>query len=179
MSKQIFGINTRDLIRIGGGKEGAIYMTPDRKVLKVYLYPQRCISEYKILREMEGNKYFPNVFECKGRFMLREYVEGIHFRDYIKENGLSKKLAMTLIDFAEEFDKIGYVDFDGLNKHVLILNDNEIKVIDPVKKRKTKLYVYLIRDLNKLGVLNDFIDILRKKRPDLALKWIKNNKPKI
>jgi predicted Ser/Thr protein kinase len=172
MSREIFGIDVKDLVFIGKGVEGKVYLTPDKKVLKIYRRADRCRSEYKIFKKMENNKYFPNVIECKGRYMLREYVEGLPIRDYINKNGLSEKLALNLIKIAEEFYKFNNIKFDGLNKHVFIKDDDTIKVIDP-RRRNYKFYESLMRSLEIVGVLEQFTTLLKEKEPKLASIWLK------
>jgi len=171
MGKKIFGINVKDLVFLGKGVEGRVFLTPDGNVLKAYSHGSLCKREYKVLKRVEGKKYFPKIIECKGQFMLREYVKGTPIREYIQENGLSRKLSLNLIEFAEELEKL-QIRLDGLSKHVFIQEDESIKVVDP---RRKKIYMYksLLLTLKKLEVLEDFLKILEEERPDLASSWSK------
>lgn len=171
MSKQIFGIDIKDFVKFGKGKEGLVCLTPDKKVLKVYNSLSRCISEYKILKELDGNKHFPKAFEAKGRFLLREYVDGTPVFEYIKDKGLSKRLAQNLIKLAEDFDNLKNIKLDGLDKHIFVLKNEKIMAIDP-RRKKYRLYKPLLFALKRMGELDKFLKVLRQKRPDLASKWL-------
>jgi RIO-like serine/threonine protein kinase len=170
--KQIFGISTDDFTKIGGGKEGSIYLSLDKKILKIYYYSGRITSEYKILKEMENCPYFPKVLECQGKYMLREYVDGTPYKEYIQEKGLSRRVALNLIKFVEKLNKAN-ISFDGLENHIFIRKNKKIMAIDPVK-REFPIHYKLFEDLKELGVLDKFIKILKKKRPDLASNWLDN-----
>lgn len=118
---------------------------------------------------MEGKKYFPKAILCKGRLLLREYIKGAPLMEYIKENGLSRSLALNLINFAEFFQDSS-LRLDGISKHLFIQDDESIKIIDP---RRKKYYIYrpILRALKKEGALEKFLTVLNEERPDLALKW--------
>lgn len=171
MGKEIFAIQVKELVFLGKGVEGKVFLTPNGNALKAYSKTSLCRREYKILKNMEGNKYFPKVLMCKGRFMLREYVKGTPIKEYIQKNGLSKKLALNLIEFAEKFEKLE-IRLDGIGRHVFIQEDESIKVVDPRRKR-TYMYKSLLITLKRIEVLKDFMKILEEERPDLKLKWSK------
>ncbi|SKC70017.1 hypothetical protein [Maledivibacter halophilus] len=175
MGKKIFGINVMDLNFIGKGVEGKVFLTPNGEALKVYRNTSLCKREYKILKMMEGNKYFPKVIKCKGKFMLREYIEGVPIKEYIEKNGLSKNLAHNLIEFAKEFEELK-LRLDGVSKHVFIEEDESIKVVDP-RRKKHYMHKSILRTLKKLGVIDKYLKVLEEEEPNLRQnldKYIKN-----
>lgn len=170
MSKKIFDIGIKDFQKIGQGVEGSVYLAPGQRVLKVYRSPTRCKSEYKILKEMEGSPFFPKVQECRGRYMLREYVDGTPIVRYIRNKGLSAKLADNLISLAEVFDQHGNIKLDGIDKHIFVLADERVMVIDP-RRKKYRLYQRLLRAMKKLEVYDSFVTLIKEKKPELVSKW--------
>lgn len=168
MSKTIFGIDIKEFKKIGKGKEGVVYLGPDNMLLKVYRSARRCASEYKIFKEMENIHYFPKVHNCKGSYMLREYVQGTLLVEYIRENGLSKILANNLIDLSEFFYNTKYLKIDGIDKHVFVLEDESLMVIDP-RRKKYKFHRSLLKILKSLNQEYTFLNQLIKNRPELVL----------
>ncbi|MFZ5969868.1 MAG: protein kinase [Bacillota bacterium] len=169
MGKKIFGIDIKDLVFLGKGVEGKVFQTPDGNALKVYTHTSLCGREYKVLKALEGNQYVPKVIQCSGRFMLREYVGGTPIKEYIQQNGLSRRLAINLIEFAEIFEALN-LRLDGLSKHVFIQEDESIRAIDP-RKRKASIHKSLLGTLKKIEALEAFLKILEEVRPDLKSKW--------
>ncbi|OFI05937.1 hypothetical protein CLOACE_14120 [Clostridium acetireducens DSM 10703] len=105
--------------------------------------------------------------------MLREYVSGEKIKDYIKRKGLSKKLALNLIELIEEFKRLKFKKLDMRGEHIFIQKDESVKVIDPRKSfsKKVPIPYSLIKAIDKAGALEDFIRILINYRPDLLIKW--------
>jgi predicted Ser/Thr protein kinase len=171
VSKEIFGMEVSELVFLGKGVEGRVFLTPNGDALKAYSKTGLCRREYKVLKKLEGNKYFPRILKCKGRFMLREHIKGIPIKEYIQQNGISKKLALNLIEFAEEFERLE-IRLDGLGRHVFIQADESIKVVDPRRKRNC-MYKSLLITLKREDVLEQFLKILEEERPDLKIKWSK------
>lgn len=171
MSKEIFGMDVRELAFLGKGVEGKVFLTPNGDALKAYSKAGLCRREYKVLKRMEGSKYFPKILKCKGRFMLREHIKGTPIKEYIQQNGISKKLALNLIEFAEEFEKLE-IRLDGLGRHVFIQEDESIKAVDP-RRKKNNMYKSLLITLKRVEALEEFLKILEEERPDLKLKWSK------
>lgn len=169
MGKTIFGIKVTDLNFIGKGVEGKVFLTPNGEALKVYKSSSLCKREYKILKLMEGNNYFPKILNCKGKFMLREYIDGTPIQEYIKQNGLSRKLALNLIDFSKEFEELR-LRLDGVSKHVFIQADENIKVVDP-RRKKHYMYKSILRTLKKVDVLDKYLKVLEEEKPELRRKW--------
>ena len=46
-----------------------------------------------MLKYVEGYPQFPKVYECTGKYMIREYVDGQNIIDYINEYGFDNNLA--------------------------------------------------------------------------------------
>lgn len=175
MGKTIFGIEVKEFEKFGKGKEGVVYKGPNNTLLKVYRDAGRCVSEYKTLKNMEDSSYFPKVYKCKSNYMLREYVEGTLLVDYIKEKGVSKTLARNLIDLGELFYNTTYLKVDGIDKHVFVLHDESLKVIDP-RRKKYRFHKSLLRILKTLKQEDNYLRILVNERPDLAEEWYGDEK---
>jgi len=106
--------------------------------------------------------------------MLREYIEGIALYDYVKKRGLSKDIGIKLIELLEEFRRLGFTRIDISSKNIYIESGGDIKVIDPRKSysKKRDIPRMLLRELEALGVLDEFIKVTLEVRPNLVVKWI-------
>ena len=170
-----FDVNLLDCKLLGKGHNGIVYLLPDGKVIKICFDIKSCIKEYFILSKINNNKYFPRVYGMSGNYMIRDYVDGVILKDYIKYHGLNRELAIKILDLLEEFKKLKFLKEDLRCKDILIQPDGSLMVIDPKKfySKKRDFPRHLSKGLYKLGVLNYFMSITKEKRPKLYNQWHK------
>lgn len=158
---------------LGHGKNGKVYLMSDGKAIKICKREDRCLEEYQVLEMAKGSTYFPKVYERKGKIMIREYVDGYDLNTYIRKHGLSKKLGLNLIGMIEEFKRLGFKRLDMRGVHIYVTKGEKVMVIDPSMQliNPIKYPKLMIRDLKKLGVINEFYSILKDERPDLYKQW--------
>lgn len=168
-----FDINLLDCRFLGRGHNGSVYMLPDGKVIKICTEEEKCRKEHYILNRIKNNRYFPRVYGMCGNYMIRDYVEGMCLNKYIKANGLSYELALKLIQLLEEFRKLRFLKEDIRCKDILLRPDGSLMVIDPKKfySKKRDFPRHLSKGLYKLGVLDDFMNVVKMERPKLYSRW--------
>jgi len=174
MGKQkLSDINLFECKFLGKGHNGIVYLLPDNKVIKVCYVMKDFHGEAYILKRVSGNKYFPRLYEVGGNYMIRDYVEGVTLKSYIKKNGLSKKLALDIIEMLMEFERLKFTKIDVRCKDVYVEPDGKLKVIDPQKfySKERDFPRHLSKGLFKLNVLDDFLYILKYEHPKLYKKW--------
>ena len=154
---------------IGRGRNGRVYLMPDGKVIKVCKFEYACRSEYEVLKAAEGSPYFPRVYEKMGSAIIRDFVTGEVLPNYIRKNGLSRKLAINLINLIEEFRRFNFKRLDIRGAHIYVKEDESIMVIDPASQMTWKEHYprLLIKELRRQKVLKQFYQILSEERPDL------------
>jgi hypothetical protein len=110
-----------------------------------------------------------------GNYMIRDYVGGITLKKYIKKHGLDRDLAIKIIDMLEEFKRLNFRKLDIRCKDIMVKPDGCLMVIDPKKfySKKRDFPRHLSKGLDKLGVLDAFMDIVREERPKLYKQWEK------
>lgn len=165
--------NFQDYKILGIGNNGTVYLTPDRKALKVFNRTKVCNKELLILKRACKSTYFPKIYEYGKNYILRDYVNGICLKNYIQENGLDIELYTKIIDILKEFKKLKFEKIDVRCKDIFILEDSSLMIIDP-KNYCTKSRDYprhLCKGLNNLGVLDKFMGFLKKENPKLYRKW--------
>lgn len=168
-----FDVNLLDCKVLGKGHNGIVYLLPDGKVIKVCFDIKSCMKEYFILNKIGNNKYFPRVYGMSGNYMIRDYVDGVILKDYIKHHGLNKDLAIKILDLLEEFKNLQFLKEDLRCKDILIQSDGSLMVIDPKKfySKKRDFPRHLSKGLYKLGVLDYFMSVAKVERPKLYNQW--------
>ena len=124
-------INLFECKFLGKGHNGIVYMLPDNRVIKICYIMKDFHGESAILKKVNGNKYFPMLYETGGNYMIRDYVDGIPLKNYIKINGLSRELAVEIIEMLKEFERLQFTKIDIRCKDVYVQPDGTLKVIDP------------------------------------------------
>ncbi len=170
-----FDVNLLDCKLLGRGHNGIVYLLPDGKVVKICYGAKSCKKEYDILKRIKKNRYFPRVYGMMGNYMIRDYVDGVTLKKYIKKHGFDRDLAIKLIDLLEEFKRLNFQKLDIRCRDIMVSLDGSLMVIDPKKfySRKRDFPRHLSKGLYKLGVLDEFMDIVREERPKLYRQWHK------
>lgn len=134
--------------------------------------------EYDILKKVENSPYFPRVIEFKEKYMLREYVEGVLLKTYVKNNGISNTLLINLIHLIEEFRQLGFWRINYNTKHIYVQPDESLQVIDPRKcySMKAPQPTKILKLIDKYNAMDRFMKVLISYNPKLAVEWFKDIK---
>lgn len=168
-----FDVNLLDCKFLGKGRNGMVYMLPEGAVIKICFEAKSCKDEFFILNKIGKNKFFPQVYGMMGNYMVRDYVDGIPLKDYIKKYGLDKDLSIKIIDLFEEFQKLKFSKLDIRSKDIMVNSEGSLMVIDPKKcySKKRNFPRHLSKGLYKLGVLDSFMLVVKEEKPNLYNKW--------
>lgn len=168
-----FDVNLMDCKFLGKGHNGAVYLLPDGKVIKICYEEKSCRREYNILKRIKNNKYFPRTYGMCGNYMIRDCVEGVCLTKHIKANGLSRELSIKILKLFDEFKKLNFSKEDIRCKDIMVKPDGEIMVIDPKKfyTKKRDFPRHLAKGLYNLDVLNEFMKVVKEERPKLYKRW--------
>lgn len=167
-------LEIKDCIPLGAGHEGAVYLTPDGRALKVFKKVSSAKEEEKILIKTKDSRFFPKAIYREGNKLLREFVEGENLYQYIEKYGLSYKLSTEIIDLIEDFKRLKFKRINIRNAHIFVDNEENIKVIDPRKPftMKTPYPKNIIRILVNLDSFEEFLKNLLLYKPYLLNFWI-------
>lgn len=154
----------KDAVFLGQGNNGVVYSLPEHKVIKIFVKEEVCKDEAIALLKGEKSKYFPKVYAVGDLFIVREKVEGIQLDKYIKRKGLNKKLVLNIYKLIKDFHKLKFSKIDTRCKDIMVDEDENVMIIDPKKfyKRKVDFPRHLMKGFLKLGVLDEFFNILDK-----------------
>ncbi|MCB2293241.1 serine/threonine protein kinase [Clostridium algoriphilum] len=129
--------------------------------------------EYRVLKYIEGYPQFPKVYECKGRYMIREYVDGQNIIDYIKKYGLDNNLARELTELIKVFIKLNFTRIDIKMGEVFVTKNNKIKIVDTTRylDKKTSYLRLMLKSLKDLGCKKQYMNFLKVNYPEFYKSW--------
>ncbi|SUY47799.1 serine/threonine kinase related protein [Clostridium putrefaciens] len=168
-----FDINLLDCKFLGEGHNGIVYLLPDGNVIKICFNIKSFIGEYIILEKVNGNKYFPRIYDIGENYMIREYVDGDMLPKYIRKHGFNDELGKRIIELLKEFKVLNFTKIDLRCKDIFVQPNGNLKVIDP-KKFYTKdrdFPRHLSKGMYKLKILDPFLEVLKKEEPNLFDAW--------
>lgn len=158
---------------LGKNRRGFTYKLEDGKVMKIYYEFKKCEKKEFILKKMDKHKMFPKVYSVEGNCLIREYIDGMNLKSYIKKYGLNEELAKKLIDMFMEFKTLKFSRIDIKMKKIYIMKDGIFKVMpfNNSYKKKVDVPEKFMKSLTKLGVINVFMKVLKEYKPKLYKKW--------
>jgi RIO-like serine/threonine protein kinase len=169
--KNPYNLNECELL--GKGNNGEVYLLPGGKVIKICFDYKSFVREYNILERVNGNKYFPRIYEIGCNYMVRECVNGEILSQHIREYGMYRMLGHNIIEMLKEFNNINFNKIDIRCRDIFVQTDGSLKVIDPKKfYSKTRTFPrHLSKGLHYLAALTPFLEILKVEEPELYKNW--------
>ena len=158
---------------LGSGHNGIVYSLPNKRVIKIFKDKKICEGEYNIFMKTRKSKYFPKVYEHGDYYIVRDYASGQRLDKYIKKHGINKKISHNIMELIKEFKKLKFKRLDIRCKDLYLKEDFSISVIDP-KNNYSKKVIYprhLMKGLNNLGVLDEFLSVVSDENPEIYELW--------
>ncbi|MBV4420204.1 protein kinase [Clostridium tyrobutyricum] len=158
---------------LGEGHNGIVYLLPNDKVIKIFKDKRVCEGEYNILKKTTKSKHFPQIYYYGSNYIVRSYAKGARLDYYIKENGLDYDAAHSIVGLLKEFKKLKFTKLDIRCKDLYLDENLYLNVIDP-KNNYSKHCIYprhLMKGLNKLGVLGDFLNVVYSEYNEVYDDW--------
>lgn len=171
--KNDFKLELNKCTLLGKNRRGFIYKLDDGKVMKIYYKVKKCEKKGLILKKLDKHKMFPKVYSVDGNCLIREYIEGVNLKKYIKKYGFNEELAKKLIDMFMEFKALKFTRIDIKIKKIYVMDDGNFKVMPFSNSYKKKIDIpeKFMKSLTKLGVINIFMKVLKEYKPKLYKKW--------
>ncbi|MCY6354995.1 protein kinase [Clostridium sp. ZS2-4] len=158
---------------LGSGHNGIVYLLDNKKVIKIFKDKKVCKKEFTILRRTRKSNYFPKVYNHGAYYIIRDYVSGQRLDKYIKKHGFNIQIALNIIELINEFKRLNFNKLDIRCKDLYVGKDFSLTVIDP-KNNYSKEVIYprhLMKGLNKLGVLDEFLETVKEQSPKTYELW--------
>lgn len=158
---------------LGSGHNGIVYSLPNKRVIKIFKSMKVCSQEYSILIRTKKSKFFPMIYEHGPYYIIRDYASGERLDKFIKKHGINKEISRNIVKLIEEFKMLKFKRLDIRCKDLYLKDDFSITVIDP-KNNYSKKVIYprhLMKGLNKLGVIDEFLSSVRDDYPETYELW--------
>jgi len=172
-----FDESTEKLFReanyLGEGHNGIVYELPNKKAIKIFLKRKVCNDEGSILAKTNGSKHFPYLYKRGKYYVVRDLVEGKRLDKHIKQKGLSERLIKNIYELLLEFKRLKFKKLDVRCKDIYVSDNEKLMIIDPKKAytRKVDYPRHLMKGLNKVGALEEFLKGVKKIDPQKAIVW--------
>ncbi|WP_035291006.1 hypothetical protein [Clostridium sp. KNHs214] len=158
---------------LGKGHNGIVYLLPDNKIMKIFMEPKVCLEEYSIFKNVATSKYFPKTYKHGEYYIIRDYVGGERLDYYIIREGIDRNISVNLIKLIKEFKRLNFTRLDIRCKDIYVQENKSLMVIDP-KNSYNKEVIYprhLMKGLNKIGVLGDFLKVVKEEEMEYYNLW--------
>ncbi|MCA1074908.1 protein kinase [Clostridium bowmanii] len=163
---------------LGSGHNGIVYLLPNQRVIKIFKDKRICDKEYNIFMKTRKSKYFPKVYEHGDYYIVRDLADGQRLDKYIKKHGITKEISHNLVKLIVEFKRLNFKRLDIRCKDLYLKEGFSITVIDPKNNYSKKVNYprHLMKGLNNLGVLNEFLSVVSEVDPEFYKLWDSNFK---
>jgi RIO-like serine/threonine protein kinase len=166
-------IDLKHLPLVGVGTHGKVYRLDKNRCIKICKKTKDMQLEYRVLKYVDGYPQFPKIYECKGRYMIREYVDGPNIIDYIKKYGFNNNLARELTELVKLFIKLKCTRIDIRMSEVFVTKNHKIKIVDTTRylDKKASYPREMLKVLKELGYQKRYMNFLEKNYPEFYELW--------
>jgi predicted Ser/Thr protein kinase len=159
---------------IGNGAQGAVFQIDEHRCVKIYCAKQSLVRELHALQL--GNKIdiCPKVYFWGENFIVMEYLTCPSLFEYLEKNPLTKELTIKIIDVLESFEQIGFNRYDHSARHIYVVPDGKMKVIDLVHIIKPNTVLLAKKLISDMGAkAEDFVRFVQDISPKWYNRWAK------
>ncbi|WP_102344938.1 hypothetical protein [Bacillus sp. Marseille-P3661] len=157
---------------LGKGHQGAVFQIDENRCVKIYCRNEDLVRELHSLNLGGKVGITPKVYFSGDNFIVMEYMTSPTLFEYLDKNPLNKELVSRIIELLDIFEQIGYNRFDHSARHIYVVPNSKLKIIDVVHMIK-KEPVYLAEKLiSDMGVnANEFIRLVKETSPKWYKRW--------
>lgn len=158
---------------IGQGHNGIIFMLSNKRIVKFFRKIKAWEDESYILKRVYKSRFFPKIYDCGPKYIIREYVDGIRLDKYLSNNPINNRICEELYDMLKEFESLDFTRLDIRCKDLFVQKDYSIRIIDP-KNNYKKIVTYprhLMKGLEKREALDYFFNYVEKRSLRDYIYW--------
>lgn len=164
---------------IGQGSQGAVFKLDNSRCIKVYESEKIAEQERNSYMKTIGSPIMPILYETGRKYMIIEYVEGLNLKEYLRKTGkLTMEITQELINMFFEMKRLNFLRRDESLRHILLNDNNKIKIVDHVYafSLKNSVPIKFFKQLKMIEMLDMFIKQGSELAPEL-LKEFKTEMP--
>ncbi|GHH96904.1 hypothetical protein [Neobacillus kokaensis] len=159
---------------VGSGSQGAVFQLSEDKCVKIYANPEQATMEAEALKAGQLLSFFPRLYDYGENFVVMEYFNAPTLKEYLKNSThIPESIVKRLLAILKELKKAKFTMVDAPLRHIFVLENEELKVIDHVNafKRNHPIPLKLLRDLNIILLKDSFLSQVKKLEPTMFREW--------
>jgi predicted Ser/Thr protein kinase len=159
---------------IGMGAQGAVFKLSEDRCVKIYANTLQAQMELEALKAGQHLAFFPRLYGYGENYIVMEYFNAPTLKEYLRNcTYIPESIAKKLLYILGEMRNAQFTMVDAPLRHIFVLENEEMKVIDHVNafKRIHPVPLKLLRDLNMMLLKESFLSQVRKFEPDTYEAW--------
>ncbi|MCO0597972.1 hypothetical protein NGI46_10895 [Peribacillus butanolivorans] len=159
---------------IGMGAQGAVFKLAEDKCVKIYSDPVQARMEEEALKAGQHLPFMPVVYETGSNYIVMEYFNAPTLKEYLRNcTYIPDSIVKKLLYILKELKQANFTMIDAPLRHIFVLGNEELKVIDHVNsfKRMHPVPLKLLRDLKIILLKDSFLAQVKKLEPDTFNEW--------
>ncbi|MGE6610719.1 hypothetical protein ACQKFG_09380 [Peribacillus sp. NPDC076916] len=159
---------------IGMGAQGAVFKLSEDKCVKIYSDPVQAEMEEEALKAGKHLPFMPMVYETGPNYIVMEYFNAPTLKEYLRNcTYIPDSIVKKLLYILKELKQAKFTMIDAPLRHIFVVGNEELKVIDHVNsfKRMHPVPLKLLRDLNIILLKESFLAQVKQLEPDTFNEW--------
>ncbi|MCQ6274844.1 hypothetical protein JMM81_07660 [Bacillus sp. V3B] len=161
---------------IGMGSQGAVFKISEDKCVKIYTDPLQAEMEAEALNAGQHLSFFPKVYKTGSNFVVMDYFNAPNLKEYLRNcTYIPESISRKLLTILREMEEAQFTMIDAPLRHIFVLENEELKVVDHVNafKRIHPVPLKLLRDLNIILLKDSFLAQVKRLEPRTYKMWEK------
>jgi predicted Ser/Thr protein kinase len=159
---------------IGNGAQGAVFKLSEEQCVKIYTNPEQARMEQEALEAGKHLPFFPKVYDFGENYVVMDYFNAPTLKEYLRNcTYIPENIARKLLYMLGEMKKANFTMVDAPLRHIFVLENEELKVVDHVNafKRMHPVPLKLLRDLNIILLKESFLALVEQLEPETYNEW--------
>jgi predicted Ser/Thr protein kinase len=159
---------------IGNGAQGAVFKLSEDKCVKIYTNSLQASMEQEALKAGSHLAFFPRVYETGTNYIVMDFFNAPTLKEYLRNcTYIPDSITVKLLYILAEMKKANFTMVDAPLRHIFVLENEELKVIDHVNafKRMHPVPLKLLRDLKMMLLKDSFLAEVKRLEPETFREW--------
>ncbi|MBY0146237.1 hypothetical protein [Neobacillus niacini] len=159
---------------IGMGAQGAVFKLSEERCVKIYSNTLQAQMELEALKAGQHLAFFPRLYDFGENYIVMEYFNAPTLKEYLRNcTYIPESITRKLLYILGEMRKAQFTMVDAPLRHIFVMENEELKVIDHVNafKRVHPVPLKLLRDLNMMLLKESFLSRVKKMEPATYEMW--------
>jgi RIO-like serine/threonine protein kinase len=159
---------------IGMGSQGAVFKLSEEKCVKIYSDTVQAQMEEEALQAGKHLPFMPKVYDSGSNYVVMDYFNAPTLKEYLRNcTYIPESITKKLLSILKGLKEANFTMVDAPLRHIFVLDNEELKVVDHVNgfKRNHPVPLKLLRDLKIILLKDSFLSQVKKLEPDTYKEW--------